>query len=41
MIDERLKKQMDFIIEIDKVKSIFRMTYIAHGSRHENDAEHS
>lgn len=38
---ERLKKQLDFLIEIDKVKSIFRQTYIADGSRHENDAEHS
>lgn len=38
---ERLKKQLDFLIEIDKVKNIFRQTYIADGSRHENDAEHS
>lgn len=41
MIDERLKKQMDFLLEIDKVKNIFRMTYIGDKSRHENDAEHS
>lgn len=41
MISERLKKQLDFLVEIDKVKSIFRMSYIADGSRHENDAEHS
>lgn len=41
MINDKLKKQLDFIIEIDKVKEIIRMTYIASGSRHENDAEHS
>lgn len=41
MINDKLKKQLDFIIEIDKVKEIIRMTYIASGSRRENDAEHS
>ena len=41
MLDERLKKQIDFLIEIDKVKNIFRMTYVSDKSRHENDAEHS
>ncbi|MEG0014240.1 MAG: HD domain-containing protein [Cellulosilyticaceae bacterium] len=41
MLDDRLRKQMAFLIEIDKVKNIFRMTYVADGSRHENDAEHS
>lgn len=38
---ERLRKQMEFILEIDKAKSIFRQTYLADGSRKENDAEHS
>lgn len=38
---ERLKKQMDFILEVDKVKNIFRQTYLADGNRKENDAEHS
>ncbi|MGI6070295.1 MAG: HD domain-containing protein [Blautia sp.] len=37
----RLEQQMGFIAEIDKVKSIFRQTYISDGSRKENDAEHS
>lgn len=41
MIPERLKKQLDFLVEIDKVKSVFRQTYIADGTRKENDAEHS
>ena len=38
---ERLKKQMEFIVEVDKVKKIIRQTYLADSSRKENDAEHS
>ena len=38
---ERLKKQMEFLIEIDKLKNIFRQSLIADKSRNENDAEHS
>ncbi len=41
MDNERLKKQMDFILEMDKMKSIMRQTYLANGERKENDAEHS
>ena len=35
---ERLKKQLDFIMEIDKVKNIFRQTYLADGKRKEKGA---
>lgn len=38
---ERLQKQMEFILEIDKAKNIFRQTYLTDGQRKENDAEHS
>ncbi len=38
---ERLKQQMNFLMEVDKVKKIIRQTYLADGSRKENDAEHS
>ena len=38
---KRLKQQMDFIVEVDKVKNIIRQTYLADGKRKENDAEHS
>ena len=38
---ERLNKQMEFIVEVDKVKNIIRQTYLADGNRKENDAEHS
>ena len=38
---ERLKQQMDFILEVDKIKNIGRQTYLSDGKRKENDAEHS
>lgn len=38
---ERLKQQVEFIIEIDKMKNILRRTLIMDGTRRENDAEHS
>ena len=38
---ERLKKQMEFIIEVDKLKNIIRQTNLTNGERKENDAEHS
>ena len=40
-MDDRLKKQLDFILEIDKEKSIFRQTHLSGGGRAENDAEHA
>lgn len=38
---ERLEQQISFILEADKVKNIFRQTYLSDGKRKENDAEHS
>ena len=38
---ERLNKQLEFIIEADKIKNIFRRTYNADLKRKENSAEHS
>lgn len=38
---KRLEQQIQFIREIDKVKNIYRQTYLADGERKENDAEHS
>ena len=40
-MDERLKKQLDFILEIDKVKNVFRKNHLSGQGRNENDAEHS
>ena len=39
--NNRLEKQLNFIIEVDKVKGILRKTKLFHEDRFENDAEHS
>ena len=36
-----LQQQLDFLLELDKSKSVYRQTYLSDGSRKENDAEHS
>ncbi len=41
MMDERLQKQVDFILEIDKEKNILRQTHLSGQGRRENDAEHA
>ncbi len=38
---ERFEKQIRFLIEIDKLKHIFRRTRLFNKSRYENDSEHS
>lgn len=40
-MDERLQQQMEFILEIDKEKNIFRQTHLSGHGRRENDAEHA
>ena len=40
-MDERIKKQLAFSLEIDKVKNVFRQTHLSGNGRNENDAEHS
>lgn len=40
-MDERLKQQLDFALEIDKEKNIFRQTHLSGHGRSENDAEHA
>lgn len=40
-MDERLEKQLDFALEIDKEKNIFRQTHLSGHGRRENDAEHA
>ena len=40
-MDERLQKQLDFILEIDQEKNIFRQTHLSGHGRNENDAEHA
>jgi putative hydrolase of HD superfamily len=37
---DRLVRQLEFLVELDKAKSIFRQSYVTDGTRKENDAEH-
>lgn len=39
--NERLARQLDFIIEMDRLKGVLRRSPLADGSRLENTAEHS
>lgn len=41
MDKERLKKQLDFILEVDKEKTILRQSHLSGYIRQENDAEHA
>lgn len=41
MDNERLSKQIKFIVEIDKLKQILRQNVVIGTTRNENDAEHS
>lgn len=40
-LGDRLKRQLDFSLEIDKEKNIFRQTHLSGNGRNENDAEHA
>jgi len=39
--EQRLRQQIDFLVEIDKLKQVLRRTWLMDQSRYENDAEHS
>ncbi|HSV28273.1 MAG TPA: HD domain-containing protein, partial [Candidatus Omnitrophota bacterium] len=41
MTDDRLTRQLGFVLELDKLKTILRQTLLIDSSRRENDAEHS
>ena len=42
MVEERLARQIEFLMEIDKLKTIYRRSYLAADTgRRENSAEHS
>ena len=40
-MEERLKQQLNFALEIDKEKNILRQTHLSGHGRRENDAEHA
>jgi len=39
--NERFERQIRFVLEIDRLKTIIRRTYLLHADRAENTAEHS
>jgi putative hydrolase of HD superfamily len=41
LVMERLSKQLDFIVEVDKLKKVYRQNVVIGTQRQENDAEHS
>ena len=41
MDNERFQKQLEFVLELDKEKNIFRQTHLSGHGRNENDAEHA
>ena len=41
MTDDRLSRQVRFLREVDRLKQVFRQTWLLDRSRKENDAEHS
>lgn len=41
MQNDRFSQQIAFILELDKLKNIYRQTLVLHEDRQENDAEHS
>jgi putative hydrolase of HD superfamily len=41
LVMERLAKQLDFIVEVDKLKKVYRQNVVIGTQRQENDAEHS
>ena len=41
MVTDRLEQQIDFLVEVDKLKNVLRQSYLTNGERRENDAEHS
>ena len=41
LIVKRLRQQMEFILEIDRLKGVMRRSMLVSGDRYENSAEHS
>jgi putative hydrolase of HD superfamily len=41
MADERLARQVEFLLEADRLKGVSRQSYVLGGERKENSAEHS
>ena len=40
-LTDRFKRQIEFILEVDRLKEVYRQSYVLNADRHENSAEHS
>jgi 5'-deoxynucleotidase YfbR-like HD superfamily hydrolase len=40
-LTDRFKRQIEFILEVDRLKEVYRQSYVLNANRHENSAEHS
>jgi putative hydrolase of HD superfamily len=40
-LGDRFRRQLEFILEVDRLKEVYRQSYVLHANRHENSAEHS
>jgi putative hydrolase of HD superfamily len=40
-LTDRFQRQIEFILEVDRLKEVYRQSYLLHADRHENSAEHS
>lgn len=40
-LTDRFKRQIEFILEVDRLKEVYRQSYLLYADRHENSAEHS
>jgi putative hydrolase of HD superfamily len=38
---DRFKRQIEFVLEVDRLKEVYRQSYVLSADRHENSAEHS
>ena len=40
-LTDRFKRQIEFVLEVDRLKEVYRQSYLLYADRHENSAEHS
>jgi putative hydrolase of HD superfamily len=40
-LTDRFRRQIEFILEVDRLKEVYRQSYVLYADRHENSAEHS
>jgi putative hydrolases of HD superfamily len=40
-LTDRFRRQIEFLLEVDRLKEVYRQSYVLYADRHENSAEHS